>query len=185
MGTFGPILFGLGIIIAISGGAKVPEKIGEFPDTLPVFLVGAVMATVGLLMWRRAHALAAKAAAAPSDNLADDPFRLLESLQAPMAALGEELNLIDDGEQVCARTDALLEGFVLPFAEVRAKVIDRLGMASGAEILVTVAYAERMLNRTWSAAADGHLVEARTVYPDARQAFEEAWRMAKAATESE
>ena len=42
---------------------------------------------------------------------------------------------------------------------------------------MTVAYGERMLNRTWSAAADEHLPEARAVLPDAVDALEEAARL--------
>ena len=47
-------------------------------------------------------------------------------------------------------------------------------MDKGAEVLVVVAYGERMLNRVWSAAGDEHLLEARTCLPEAQEAFAEA-----------
>jgi hypothetical protein len=67
---------------------------------------------------------------------------------------------------------------------VRRKIIDRLGMSKGSEILVVVAYGERMLNRVWSAASDGHLPEARSSYPEARAAFHQAQDLATAALET-
>jgi hypothetical protein len=60
-------------------------------------------------------------------------------------------------------------------------------MDRGAEILVVIAFGQRMLNRVWSAAADRHLPEARSCYPDAVEALEEAADMARdaqGATES-
>ena len=51
-------------------------------------------------------------------------------------------------------------------------------MDEGAQILVTMAYGERMLNRAWSASADGHIQEARGCIPEALAAFEEAYAKA-------
>jgi hypothetical protein len=48
------------------------------------------------------------------------------------------------------------------------------GMAKGAEILVTVAHGERILNRVWSAASDDHLPEAVKCYDEAFSALQEA-----------
>jgi hypothetical protein len=175
-----PVLFGLGIMIAISGGAKVPEKVGEWPDSVPIFIVGAVIATIGLLMWRAAKAEERKALASGQGADGGDPFAFLEDAQAPLATLAEDIGSLAP-EVICERVDALLLQYILPLAEVRQRVIDRVGMDKGAEILVTVAYGERMLNRTWSAAGDGHLPEARSVYPDAVSALAEAQSQATAA----
>ena len=109
---------------------------------------------------------------------ASNPFALLADVQSPLDEL-----LADVGEfethEICDRVDDILAKYVLPFAEVRRGVIDRLGMEKGAEILVVVAYGERMLNRVWSAASDGHLPEAMSVLPDAIAAFNEAAELAK------
>ena len=47
-------------------------------------------------------------------------------------------------------------------------------MEKGAEILVTLAFGERMMNRVWSAAADGHLPEATASLNESTDAFIEA-----------
>jgi hypothetical protein len=90
-----------------------------------------------------------------------------------MAKLGEEVDGLD-ADSIMNRVDELLNGYVLPFAEVRSRVIDRFGMEQGAEILVVMAYGERILNRVWTAAADGHLPEARTCYVEAAEALRES-----------
>lgn len=177
-----PVIFGVGVMIAISGGAQVPAKAGEWPPSVPIFVVGAVIAAIGLVIWRAAKAKERKAIAdGQAVGGADqDPFAFLQGVQAPAATLAEELEGLDP-PAVCERVDELLETYILPLAEVRQRVIDRVGMDRGAEILVTIAFGERMLNRTWSAAGDGHLPEARAVYPDAVAALAEAQEQATAA----
>ena len=86
-----------------------------------------------------------------------------------------------DATTICDRVEAFLVEWLLPLAEVRQRFIDRLGMAKGAEILVSLAYAERLFNRVWSAAGDGHLPEARRVMPEAVEGLEEAAKLAAAA----
>lgn len=172
-----PILFGLGVIIAISGGARVPLAGDQWPTTWPMFAGGMALAIIALVWWRVDKARHRTEQANSADG---DPFVMLANLIAPAQQLVRDVDALD-AHGVCRRVDALLDGYILPFAEVRQRVIDRLGMAKGAEILVTVAYGERMLNRVWSAAGDGHLTEARACLPDAVDAFAEADRMAKAA----
>lgn len=175
MSQLWPVLFAVGIIVSISGGAKMPADGETWPDTLPIFLVGAGVAIVGLVGWRRDRSQQAAANATSSEG--GDPVALLQGMLPPARALLDELPELKHAE-LCDRIDALLQEYVLPFAEVRQRLVDRFGMERGAEILVVVAYGERMLNRVWSASADGHLPEAVSVYPDALQAFEEAARLA-------
>ena len=70
--------------------------------------------------------------------------------------------------------DTLLQAHVLPLGDARQQILDQLGLKAGAELLVTMAYGERMYNRTWSALADGHLDEAHQVFNDGTEAFREA-----------
>lgn len=179
-----PLLFGLGIVLAISSSARLPADGQTWPDTLPLFCLGAALALVGLILWHRAVALHRRAppsATAAADGT--DPFSRLQNLLPPARQLAAELPGLS-ASQLCARVDHLLGAFLLPFVEDRQQVIDRLGMAPAAEILVTVAYGERLLNRAWSAASDGHLPEAHAAYPDALRALEHAAHLARQATAS-
>lgn len=172
MSKIGAPAFGIGILLAIAGAAKLPAKMGEYPDSWPIFAAGAALAVVGLVLWRIGAAKEAKANAMSGGD-GQDPVKLLRDLVPATDTLVAEMDTLDHAG-TCDRVDVLLDTYVLPFAEVRQRMIDRFGMGPGAEILVTLAYGERMLNRAWSAASDGHLPEARAVIPDARDAFQEA-----------
>ncbi|TNE44135.1 MAG: hypothetical protein EP343_30755 [Deltaproteobacteria bacterium] len=160
------------------GGTK--ERIGGWPDSLPVFLVGFLLALFGLFQWRSAVQAEAAAQADKEGTDSSNPFALLAKMQGPLQQLQDDIGDLNE-QQVCDRVDVILNHYVLPFAEVRRGVIDRLGMELGAEVLVIIAYGERMLNRVWSAASDGHLPEATSVLPDAVDALAEAAGKVKAA----
>jgi len=84
--------------------------------------------------------------------------------------------------QLLEALDVLLEQHLLPLAEVRQRVMAHFGMRTGAEIIVALAVGERMLNRAWSAAADGYPAEARRSYREALQAIDHAdqlWKQAE------
>ena len=168
----GFIIFSIGIVLAIVGASKAPIEGSAWPDTVPVFLAGSLLAVVGLFLWRRATAAEARAQAASSES-ANDPYALLTGLMEPMNALKSELDSLDT-EALGERVDHLLNDFVLPFAEVRQVLVNRMGMEKGAEVLVIVAFGERLLNRVWTTAADGHLPEAKACFPEAHEAFIEA-----------
>jgi len=171
MNIAGPLLFFVGILIAISGSAKMPAEGATYPDTMGIFFVGAVLAIIGTVLWRMA--VAKKASEQLEQSNETDALSLLRNLMAPARQLRDDIQGLDNNA-MCERVDELLNGFILPFADNRQQVINRLGMDTGAELLVTMAYGERMLNRTWSAASDGYPAEALAVYPDAVDAFEEA-----------
>lgn len=169
-------LFGVGTAIAISGGAKLPAEGSDWPDTVRMFLVGALLAAVGVFLWRKAMQAEKKAnlsAAVSGDSAKPSAFKLLADAMEPSKQLQSAAADLDEAA-LTKKVDELLETYILPFAEVRQTVIDRFGMTTGAEILVTVAYGERMLNRVWSAASDGHLPEARACVPEAVDALVQA-----------
>ena len=168
--SFGPYIFAVGILVAIAGSAKLPLERGQFPDTLPVFILGAVAAAVGIFLWRRQIKLEQEQS--EDDPNAVNPFERLQSLQAPLAKLGADAAGLSTAE-LCERVDAILQEYVVPFAIARNKVIEKLGMDKGAELLVVVAYGERMLNRAWSAAADEHAPESISSILEALEAFKE------------
>ena len=171
MNVLGPLFFFIGVLIAISGSAKMPAEGATYPDTTGIFIAGMVLAIIGTILWRKAVAIKASAELDTSNET--DALQLLRDLIAPAQQL--RTDIVELGpEAICEKVDHLLETYVLPFADNRQQVLNRLGMNAGAELLVTMAYAERMLNRTWSAASDGYPHEALAVYPDAVDAFEEA-----------
>lgn len=175
MGAVGFALFAVGVAMAVVGGAKAPVEGTDWPDTLVLFGIGAALSVVGLVLWHTANRKAAKEAANAGGAEAD-PSALMVALQGPLDALGAEIPDLST-VQICERVDVLLTEYVLPFAEVRQKVVSRFGMEKGAEILVTVAYGERLLNRVWSAAGDGHKPEASKCFPEAQGAFHEAAKL--------
>ena len=168
-----PFLFGLGVIVAIAAAAKMPVEGSSWPDTLPIFSVSAVICALGIFLWRRDIAAARTEVAREQSGAENSPEALLEGLMAPLAEFVEQIETMD-ADGICGRVDQLLETYVLPFAEGRQKLLDAMGMEKGAEVLVVMAYGERMLNRTWSAAGDGHLPEARASLPESAEAFREA-----------
>ena len=178
------ILFGGGIMAAISGAAKLPAAIPEgttptfldrFPDTLPEFTIAFIATVVGLIIWWK-DVFAQRKASQAAESDESNPLTLLAGLAPQLSDLASSIDQLE-GEAITAHVEQILEHTVLPFAEARQKLFDRLGMRAGADLLVTAAYGERMLNRTWSAAADGHLTEARSSFREATQAFDEAAAM--------
>ncbi|MEM1008217.1 MAG: hypothetical protein AAGJ35_04370, partial [Myxococcota bacterium] len=107
------------------------------------------------------------------------PETLLASAVTSLQSLQTALHTLDHSD-LCTRVDHVLTESVLPLAEGRQRILDQWGMRQGAEILVTLAFGERMLNRVWSAASDGHLPEARNVLQDAHDAFIEAQQQMQA-----
>ena len=168
-----PFVFGLGVIVAIASAAKLPMDGGSWPDTLPVFGFAAVLCALAIFFWRKEISAARKDELESQTGAENSPEVLMSGLMAPLTDFVSQIGDMD-ADAICARVDSLLETYVLPFAEGRQKVLDSLGMEKGAEVLVVVAYGERMLNRTWSAAGDGHLPEACASLPESVEAFKEA-----------
>lgn len=181
MRRIGAALFAVGIVGGIVTGAPVPAEMGGWPHTTGIWIAFALIGAVGTGMWRIGVKRAAREALKTADAT-ENPFALLDELVAPARKLREEADGLDTAAMM-VRVDELLDNYVLPFAQVRSKVIDRLGMSAGSEILVVLAYGERMLNRTWSAASDEHLPEAQASLPEAVDAICEAQRIAKTALE--
>lgn len=175
----GPAMFGLGIIVAIAGATKLPVDGSKWPDTWPVFVVGAILSVVGITLWRIAEAKL-NAEVGKGDDGRSDPLKLLQDALPAAQSIEAELDNLTN-EALCERVDQVLVTFILPAAEARQDVVKKLGMERGAEILVNAAYAERMLNRVWSAAADGHKPEASSSLLEAVEAMKETAGLAAAA----
>lgn len=148
-----------------------------FPSTWPLFIAGAAIGLVGLVLWRvttKAEARASRVGDTEQDL--HDPVTLLQEMVKPLLSLQVDAAKLTHDE-ITTRIDDITEQYILPFAEVRHELIDRFGTAAGAEVLVTMAYAERMLNRAWSAAADEYLVESQNSLAEAIAGIDEANRL--------
>lgn len=184
----GFLIFVLGVMIGISAGAKLsPAKLesdevaaaelSRWPDTIPLFGLGMVVSTVGLGLWWKVvlgeRAEARIAGEGTGEGSVLGPSQLVAQIQQPLKDLGAEIASLD-GTHICQRIEALNDGFVTPLADGRQRFVDRFGLAGGSEALNATAFGERMLNRVWSAAADGHLEEARSSFGEAVEAFAQA-----------
>ncbi|MCP4503077.1 MAG: hypothetical protein GY822_24330 [Deltaproteobacteria bacterium] len=166
--------------LTLSEGAKVrtidvaTDK--AFPKTANAFWLSALLAAIGGVLWRRGVVKNAKAEAEAmvhDESGEGNPFALLMNLQAPLEQLNLDFGDLDN-DSILERVDALIEEFIDPFTEARGKVTETLGMAIGAEILIDVAFGERMLNRVWSAASDDCYEEAVISLLPALDAFKRA-----------
>lgn len=102
-------------------------------------------------------------------------------LQSSLASLIEKVR----GFETTARTDEdqltihkriddeLMED-IDTFVEARESMIPKLGMQRYADIMSPFANGERLLNRAWSASADGYVDEVRTCVSTARAELEKA-----------
>ncbi len=169
--TIAFVLYASGIVIAISGAAKVPQDAHRWPDTLPWFLAGVVLAGVGLVCWRMG--LKAKAA---QDNdgrqSVEGLFRYLRECRREATAIAEQFSGLD-ADALRQRIDEMLTNYIEPFVEGRYTLIEHYGMKEGAEIMLQLSLAERNFNRVWSAAADSCLPEAHASLAKARAALED------------
>lgn len=174
------ILFAAGVMTGISGAAKLPEIdaaadpgfLDRFPDSWPVFAIGFATTVTGLVLWWKDE-FARRAASDTDDRDTSNPLILLRNLIPQLQSIADDFSGLNQSE-LTARIEHVQEHTILPFSEGRQKVISRMGMAAGADLLVTAAYGERMLNRAWSATADGHLDEARDSLDEALSAFRQA-----------
>ncbi len=177
MSRAGFLTFVVGIAVAISGAAKLPIDGNKWPDTLGLFFTGCVITIVGLIIWRKGMRAQEPLASdeTPAVDLADtkDAVQVLEQLLEPARKFASEIDSLD-AAAINERADSLIETYILPFAEDRNSIVVKHGMERGADVLCTMAFGERMLNRVWSASADGHVSEARDSFPKALAAFEQA-----------
>ena len=171
--TIGCVLFFTGLVVAICAAAKLPADGATYPSTWRVFLAFSALSLTGLVLWRWKPDLTQGTAsdAAPS-------LRQQIDIQATLTGLIQQADSILQQQPFASleTIDALLQAHVLPLGEARQQILDQLGLKAGAELLITMAYGERMYNRTWSALADGHFDEAHQVFHDGTEAFREAAR---------
>lgn len=155
-----------------------------WPDTWPIFLGGLAASIAGVTLWRielateKRKRIAALSQAQDSPSHRDVVRLMLDSVSHVEALAGQSGEL--QASQLCERIDAVLNELILPIVNDRTDVLNRFGMSHGSEMLIALAYGERMLNRAWSAAADGYLEEARDSVSESVEGFHEMQRLLEA-----
>lgn len=128
---------------------------------------------VGMLCLRAARSAALQEAGDKHD--AD-----IAVLQGSLASLiekvrGFEAGRSDEDQLVIHRCiDEELMDDIDAFVEARESMIHKLGMQRYADIMSPFANGERLLNRAWSASADGYVDEVRSCVTNARAELEKA-----------
>ncbi len=138
-----------------------------------LFLLSVCGLLAGAVMMRMSRARAIGRAVE-----AGDPSVLLDEIIASVGNIRASLEGMSDEEDrlraVTQRVGALQEGAIARFVEARDQLVQRLGLARFATVMDRFASAERMLNRAWSAAADGVLGESVECLGNAEARFGEA-----------
>jgi len=160
--NIGILFFVVGVILAISSGAKVPEPGKTYPDTLGTFALGMALSIAGLILWRHIEKLLVREnIKAHMEDEATNPLLLLQNTYYGVKELHQSYDQMSDKE-VCDKIDEIEESSIIPFVEKRKTLNDLLGQDHGSELQLIVAYGERMLNRVWSAVSDGHRPEGKS-----------------------
>lgn len=159
-----------------------PKKYGErFSNFTPVFCIGVGIAIAGIVLWRHdirerraADRAEAESAAAESGDayVAGTPAQYIKSVQPAVS----DLDRLKDAasSDFLAGVDGVLEGHVTPFVEMKYQLVEELGLGRAAPVILHMARGERLLNRAWSAEADGFRAEAIDALSEASEVFQEA-----------
>jgi hypothetical protein len=167
----------LGMAISMVSGATWPRP------TWGGVLVGLVVVSIGIVLKRKAGTppLEELGGAEPSGNRPPRKGTLVEALQEVAAEIevlsksAETVDLVD----IKKRVEELNWLGAERLGQAQETVAAMVGFATYAEVMAPLATAERLLNRAWSAAADGHRPEAVASLAAALPYAQEAAELAK------
>ncbi len=115
----------------------------------------------------------AKAESAPAE---ESPEGAIAAAISTLDDLARDMADIADNRARCQmivqRIGELQVTHLPAFVEAKPRLIARMGLGGYAEMMGLFSYGERMLNRAWSTAADGHIGEATTSLQNAREPLE-------------
>lgn len=167
----GHVLLWVGVI----GGSFVAVR-DPVAVQWPLYGVMAAVALGGVVLLRKTAA----AATGTADQVAQRVGQLHQALvraDDELRALHEELTEQGDGADPYAvrdRLDARLAESLAAFADEREAMIPSYGLSVYGEVMTRFAAAERLVNRTWSASADGYIDEVRTCVAQAHELMAQA-----------
>lgn len=165
------LFFCVGIAFTIACAAK-PAGIGKWPDTLNIFIIGAVVCTLALIAWRLSIKSGKADVSGKGLSSTQDLFKKLHECRDFARQIDEKFNQLDTNS-LCEAIDELLINHMNPFVENRHVLIDHFGMSKGSDILLKTAFAERQFNRVWSASSDHCLPEAKISFELALSAMDD------------
>ncbi|MEZ4453246.1 MAG: hypothetical protein R3B09_27535 [Nannocystaceae bacterium] len=151
----GQVLMWIGVIAAALVSVRVADAIAwpHYAGALGLGALGVVLIRRGARQGADAHAQIAEGLATLRSSLA----LVLRGVDELVAA-GESIDVY----AVKDRIDRDLADALARFADARESMIPAFGLDAYAEIMSAFASGERMLNRAWSASADGYLDEVQT-----------------------
>ncbi|MHC4893013.1 MAG: hypothetical protein ACYTFV_06505 [Planctomycetota bacterium] len=146
-----------------------PFEFGRWPGLIP-FVVGVLMMAWALALMRsgRREQIEAEVLGESGDSLG--PLGRLRSIHTTLERLAADSPDLDE-RQLLDRMTPVLEEECLEFVDRRESLRVLLGSRGFALIMSHFSTGERRLGRAWSAAADGHLPEARESLAEALEPF--------------
>jgi hypothetical protein len=164
----------LGMTVSMLGGATWPTPRWSV-------VVAGLAVLCGGIVWARVAR--GKGAAAASAAGGDRPLTAARGRIDDGLSRAKSLHR-DAGSEaltsVSARAEAIVRECVEPVAQSQESLTRDFGFAGYAQVMTPLATAERWLNRTWSAASDGHRPEAIASLERAVTHLEEAVEAARA-----
>ena len=170
MARLGQLLIGIGFLI----GALV-SVLNELQVPWGYFSLGLIVGVAGVALVKlgeRRAALEVRATGAGIDVLERSLVAIVDSLAA-LDARKDEMNPYE----VRHVLDEEVAQPLTEFVEARETLVHVYGLQSYADVMSRFAAAERHLNRTWSASADGYVDEVRTYIARSHEGFEESLEM--------
>jgi hypothetical protein len=167
MRKLGMILMGLGFLIAAFVSTRQADTVAWGPYALAA-LVGAA----GVVLLRKTAGERATRAETVRANLATLEGSLARVVERVAALLGERTRL--SAYDVHGRIDADLVVDLAAFADARESMIHGIGLQEYANVMDHFARGERLVNRAWSASADGYGDEVWSCLRSAESEFREA-----------
>ena len=122
----------------------------------PAYLAAMVVGFIGVVLVRRA-----KRSHASDEAKTDAEYSTVRSSLETLTAVIDQLNAsaeLRPAHVLREIDDRCMEPFS-EFAEARQSLVKRFGMKVYADVMTEFASAERLVNRSWSAAADGYVDE--------------------------
>ena len=174
MRLIGITLFIVSTVVAISMAAKMPEANADYPTTTIGVITALIFGIIGNILWHKTEKSSVLAELEVHKN--DDkhnPVIILTQTIPVLEKLNADFDTFKDLE-LCEEIDSIMDQYIHPFTEKRKTFMDILGQSNGAQVLLIIAYAERMLNRTWSAMSDGYPGEAKNSLEDSIQNYKKA-----------